>query len=234
MNKSSVELPLQHEDLPPAFHDPSQNILRPAQVMANLDDILEGDAATKNDRIQDKGAARGRLRNLKLQYERQAPRHIKDGALKDKLVARSKELLDKILPGMLSKEEMRKNDAGSVDKHVKWERANKRDIKEWKKINQVLNVDSSPASMRDRDASNLERHRPNGAVDRMRSDAQIKGHMSYGNVPQENWDQVFPPPKPVTFDQSISGPEPVRKKQRGRPRKTTPTAKPIPSAVDES
>jgi hypothetical protein len=83
---------------------------------------------------------------------------------------------------MPTAEVMRKNNAGAVDWHTKWEKHNKSLVRMWKNIRIQLNPDNS-----DRDLTNLERYRPAGQMDRMRSDAQIPGVISFGSVPDENW-----------------------------------------------
>ena len=75
------------------------------------------------------------------------------------MVKRSKELLAEITTGMLSKEEMRKAPPGAVDNHIAWERRNKTRIAEWKHIMLRLTAGSG-----DRDAANLERHRPTAST----------------------------------------------------------------------
>lgn len=178
-------------DLPEAFVKPAGNLLRPAQMAEQQHEIKVAEAQLSNPNIQDKGAVRTRIRTLKQQFEQQAPREISDGKVKDALAKEGETLLEQITTGMLSQEEMRKNPAGSVDKHLRWERANKAKILRWKKIQCMLNADGSNPGTWDRDAANLERHRPAGAQDRFRTDAQISGKMSYGRVPEENWSGVF-------------------------------------------
>jgi hypothetical protein len=134
---------------------------------------------------QDRGDVQRRLGRLKQSLEAQTPAEI-TGAMKDRLQAHATELEQKITSGMLSSEEMRKNPAGAVGQHMKWERANKSDILKWKNIQQLLEPTSD-----DPDLSNFERLRPNGAQDRVRVNAQIPGKMSYGTIPQQNWDQAF-------------------------------------------
>jgi hypothetical protein len=87
---------------------------------------------------------------------------------------------------MPTHEEMRKNPAGMVGKHMRWEKTHKKAILEWKNAQQMLEPDSN-----DPDLSNFERLRPSGEMDRFRGDAQINGLMSFGNIPQEFWDMVF-------------------------------------------
>lgn len=179
------------DQLPDAVENPKGNTLRPAQMAEALQDIKAAKAQLDDPRVQDKGAVRTRLTNLQRDYDNQAPRSITDGRLKDKLANEAKQLLEEITPGMLSQEEMRKNPAGSVDKHMRWERANKGKIKRWKKLMTVLNADNTNPGTWDRDAANLEKFRPASAMDRLRTDAQINGHMSYGNITEENWAQAF-------------------------------------------
>jgi hypothetical protein len=134
---------------------------------------------------QDRGDVQRRLGRLKQTLQSQTPAEV-TGAMKDRLRAYATELEEKITSGMLSQEEMRKNPAGSVGRHMRWERGNKSDILKWKNAQQVLEPDSD-----DPDLSNFERLRPMGAQDRMRANAQIPGKMSYGAIPQQNWDQAF-------------------------------------------
>lgn len=183
--------PTHSDHVPAALNNPGGNLLRPTQLADHLQDIAIAKSQLDNPNVQDKGNVRQRLRSLTKQYEEQAPRPITDGATKDALAKESKQLLDQILPGMLSREEMRKNPAGSVDLHMRWERTNKKKIVRLKKILTVLNADSSDPHTWDRDAANLERFRPQGPQDRLRTDAQIGGHMTFGNVPDEKWEAAF-------------------------------------------
>jgi len=187
----NVLVPSQTDQVPPALNDPKLNLLRPTQVAEHQQDIRSAEAQLNDPRVQDKGAVRKRLADLKRQTDLQAPRPITDGALKDKIQKESDQLLSEITVGMLSQEEMRKNPAGAVDRHMKWERANKKKILRWKKLALALNADQSDPYTWDRDAANLERFRPVGAQDRMRLDAQIPGSMAYTGVPEENWKEAF-------------------------------------------
>jgi hypothetical protein len=133
----------------------------------------------------DRGEVSKRLKRLHQSLVTQSPQEL-PGELKNKLYQESKSLEFELSTGMLSQEEMRKNPAGAVGQHMRWERANKSKILRWKNIQQMLDPTSD-----DPDLSNFERFRPAGAMDRLRTDAQIKGHMSYGSVPQEKWDMAF-------------------------------------------
>ena len=138
----------------------------------------------KND---DRRSVQPRIARMKKDLESQSPAEL-PGAVKDKIAARAKALEEKFTAGMLSKEEMRKNPAGAVGQFMKWEKANKPAIMEWKNAMQMLEPDSN-----DPDLSNVERLRPEGAKDRFRADAQITGKMTYGNVPEENWEKALGP-----------------------------------------
>ena len=126
--------------------------------------------------------ARDRSKRLKRQLAEHGPSEL-SGAAKDKIAKRMKELEEKIIPNMPTHEEMRKNPAGMVGRHMKFEKAFKKDILEWKNGQILLEPDSN-----DPDLANFERLRPSGEMDRFRGDAQINGLMSYGNIPQELWD----------------------------------------------
>lgn len=129
--------------------------------------------------------AMSRMRGLKKQLEVYSPPSV-DGRIKDKIAARAKQLQEEITQGMPTQEEMRKNPAGMVDRHMKWEKKNKKKILEWKNTQILLEPDSS-----DKDLANFERFRPEGQMDRFRGDAQINGHMSYGNIPEWVWERIF-------------------------------------------
>lgn len=128
-------------------------------------------------------AARGR--RLKKHLADYSPPQL-NGRERDAVKKISDALEAKILQGMPTKEEMRKNPAGMVDRHMKHERANKKSILAWKNAQMLLEPDSS-----DKDLCNFERLRPEGDMDRFRSDAQISGHMSYGNIPEWVWEKIF-------------------------------------------
>ncbi len=139
---------------------------------------------------QDRGEVNKRMKRLKEGLHKQSPQEL-DGAAKNKIYKASKQLEDKIRQGMLSREEMRKNPAGSVGQFMRHEKANKKEILAWKNMQIMLDPTSN-----DPDLANIERIRPNGAQDRLRTDAQITGHMTYQNIPDEKWDMAFEGKKP--------------------------------------
>ena len=108
------------------------------------------------------------------------------GLEQDKLSDLEGELRGIFTQGMPTEEEMRKNPAGMVDRHRKWEKANKGVIARWKNVRRQLEPDSE-----DPDLANIERFRPDGVMDRLVSNAQISGAMNYRNIPQEKWDTAF-------------------------------------------
>lgn len=155
------------------------------QEIDTIDEALNPQNPWKLNREGDVTEVKNRAKRLSKQLQDQSPVEL-TGAQKDLLVKELKAIEDKILPGMPSKEEMRKNPAGMVGRHMRWERTHKKDLLRWKNGQQLLEPDNA-----DPDLSNLERIRPDGTMDRLRTDAQIQGYMSYGNIPQEKWDQTF-------------------------------------------
>ena len=150
------------------------------QEIQNMETMLPNLKST-----DDRGQVVSRLKRMKKGLIEQSPADL-DGSTANKVNQEIKTLEEKITQGMLSKEEMRKNPAGAVGQFMKWERANKKAIMRWKNL-QILRDPTSD----DPDLANIERLRPNGAIDRFRSDAQITGKMSYGNISQEAWDTAF-------------------------------------------
>lgn len=110
------------------------------------------------------------------------------GATRDALAAREIVLADTIRDGMVVHEEMRRNPVGAVDRHRKWERANKDRILEWKNIRRALNPDSD-----EKDLANVDRLRPSmlpvgmGATSTFMADAQIPGKFAMTPLAKENW-----------------------------------------------
>lgn len=162
--------------------------------------------------IQKPGRLMQRKKEVDKQLERSMPEPITNPVEKDHLAKVERDLREKITTGMLSQEEMRKNPAGAVDRHRRWERANKADIMTWKNARLQLHADGSDPSTWDRDTANLEQFRPEGARERVRLDAQIPGKMAFTGVPQEQWDTAF----------QGKGPENTALKQATRAQKVKP------------
>lgn len=130
-------------------------LLRPDQVIAAQEEIRSLEEKLNNRHIEDKAEVARQLRRARKDFESQAPQLPANGEEEGRMVQRSKELLASILEGMPSQEEMRKNPTGAVDKHRSWQERNKWHIAEWKHIQLRLTANSG-----ERDAANLERHRP--------------------------------------------------------------------------
>jgi hypothetical protein len=161
--------------------DLTQNLLRHGQREQLKSEIAEADRMLPFAKPDEKGAVMARRQRTQQQLDQQSPEPL-TGKEKDTLAALEKKLRSKITHNMPTEEVMRKNPAGAVDWHQRWERANKKAIRIWKNVRIQLNPDSS-----DRDLANIERYRPSGQTDRMRTDAQIPGLMSYGNIDESQW-----------------------------------------------
>lgn len=149
-------------------------LLRPKQVEDLKSEIASAEAKMGDKNIQDKGEARKQWMRLKKNLDDQAPRPPQSGKEEGDLVKREKSLLDEILEGMPSQEEMRKAPPGAVDKHVGWERRNKPKILEWKNIRLRLRPGEA-------EAANLERYRPRDSTLNM-DNAYVQGKSI--NIPE--------------------------------------------------
>lgn len=195
-------------------------LLRPHQMVQHEEDIRQCDADLANAGVKMKGIVRQRKKALEKQYLEQAPQPITDGALRDKVAKRINDLEEQIKVGLPTAEEMRKATNLTVEQHRKWERLNKPKIKEWRNLLRQLNTDTSDPDTHDRSLGDIERLRPMSAQDRFRSDGFITGKMSYGAVPQENWDLVFDPPQNTALEQAKRAQEeaaPVKVKREMTP-----------------
>lgn len=128
-------------------------LLRPHQVEEMKAEVGAAEAKLSNPAILDKGEARKQLIRTRKSLEEQTPRPPVDAAEEGRMVARSKVLLNEVLEGMPSQEEMRKAPPGAVDKHMGWEQRNKAKIIEWKNLQLRLRPG-------ERESANLERYRP--------------------------------------------------------------------------
>lgn len=232
--------------LPKQLTDPNVvTLLRPDQVREFEDDIRFCEESLKNPAVQDKGAVIRRKRALEDAYNRQMPVKV-TGKLRENLAKLETTLREKITQGMPTQEEMRKNPAGTVDKHMRWERSNKADIMQWKKIRRMLAADDSHPSTWDTESSNLEKYRPHGAVGYgYRGDAGIPGHMAYQDIPEEKW--PFDPPQNTALEQvkqrakkertpeeQAKLNERMQKARNARYAKYNPSQEVAPSVVEES
>ena len=170
------------------------NLLRKRERDEKLDEIKRQETLLNHPKIEDKTQVKKNMAHLNKQLHDFSPEPLAP-AEKDKLHNLEKQLAEKIREGMPTDETMRKNPVGAIDQHSAWEKAKKKLILAWKNVRIQLNPDSD-----DRDLANVERLRPSGQMDRLRTDAQISGHMTYGSVPEENW--PFEPPKETALEQA--------------------------------
>jgi hypothetical protein len=161
--------------------DLKQNLLRYHQREDIKSEIENADKMLPHAKGDQRGPIIASRSKLKKQLEEQSPVPL-TGKEKDTLNSLEKRLRERITTNMPTEEVMRKNPAGAVDWHQRWEKQNKPLIRMWKNVRIQLQPDNQ-----DRDLANIERYRPSGQTDRMRTDAQIPGLMSYGSVPEENW-----------------------------------------------
>lgn len=135
-------------------------------------------------------ASNQRIRDIDRQLEDQSPLPYVTPDTRDALHNRVEQLNAEIREGMLSREEMRRNPPGAVDRHIRWERANKNKILERKNLLRQLEPDSDA-----RDLANIEMIRPetampNGTATFM-ADAQIPGIFGMSPQAKANWPQGF-------------------------------------------
>lgn len=136
-------------------------------------------------------AARKHLSSLQRDLKLNSPPTDLGGDTKDTLYAEQKRLEAEISAGMLTQEEMRRNPVGAVDRHIKWEKANKENILVWKNIKLALNPDSE-----EQDLCNVEQLRKSGlrpdGVAGFDPNAQIAGHFAMTQQAKANWPEGMP------------------------------------------
>lgn len=134
---------------------PTKSLLRPDQVTRAKAEIESLEKKLNNKHIEDKGEVRRQLQRAKRDFDSQVPQPPQDAAEEDRMVKRAKQLVTEFTVGMPSQEEMRKAPPGAVDKHMAWEKRNKKRISEYKHIMLRLTAGSE-----DHSAANIEKHRP--------------------------------------------------------------------------
>ena len=157
------------------------NLLRKHERDEREDSLKREEFALAHPKVEDKAQVRKNITAIKSQLAAFSPEPLSSGE-KDKLYSLEKRLASKIKEGMPTDEVMRKNPVGAVHQHRMWEKANKKLVNVWKNIRIQLNPESD-----DKDLANVERLRPMGQMDRLRTDAQIGGAMSYSSIPEELW-----------------------------------------------
>jgi len=150
---------------------PTKPLLRPDQVQTAQDEIKSLEAKLSNPLIQDKGQVRKQLQQAQKLTAEQTPQPPVTVEEEGRMVKRANQLFAEILPTMCSQEEMRKAPPGAVNKYLRGEGSPevKAKIQEWKHLRLRLTSGTG-----DRDAANLEVHRPTTSSLNMDS-AQIPG-----------------------------------------------------------
>lgn len=174
--------------------DLNKNLLRFAQREELKTDIEQAEQMIPSAKPEERGTLLRSIKRQKQALNDGSPEPL-TGKEKDTLSTLEKRLRAKITEHMPTEEVMRKNPTGAVDWHTKWQNKNKKLVRLWKNVQIQLNPDSQ-----DKDLANIERFRPSGQTDRMRTDAQIVGLMSYGSVPEENW--PFDAPENTALNQA--------------------------------
>lgn len=179
------------------FQESTNSLFRPHQVEQSKDEIkrLENTLNAPPHvaaQIQDRGEMTRQLRSLRRNLDQQAPKPYEISE-KDSAVARSEQLKAEILQGMPTQAEMRRNPAGAVDKHRKWEKRNKPKILEWKNIQLRRHAGGDLDELPDsKDVANFERYRPADASHELNMHAeQIPGRMQFGPAPGTGPATVF-------------------------------------------
>ena len=150
-----------------AFKESTTPLLRPHQIDAmqresrSTEKMLNAPPHIQN-RLEDRAEVVRRLKGVNSDLEKQSPKAYESDIL-DSAVKRSELLKQEILEGMPTQAEMRRNPAGAVDKHMRWEKHNKQKIMEWKNIQLRLNAGGELGEIEfARDVANFERYRPAG------------------------------------------------------------------------
>ena len=162
------------------FQETTKPLLRPRQTeelkeeVGRLRQMLSAPPHIAN-RVEDRGQLNKNLRAAERDLETQAPKAYGEEEL-DPATKRSTELQDRLLEGMPTQAEMRRNPPGAVDKHRRWERRNKPLLSEWKNIQLRLHQSGDGDLPDATDLANFERFRPAGGAQELSMDsAQISG-----------------------------------------------------------
>ena len=153
--------------------------------LQQIDNMLSPQNIARQSMTSDGRATLARRRvSLEDKLEAQAAPNLTPQA-KDALAKRLGDLEEKIRVGMPTHEEMRRNPAGAVDKHRRWERLNKDAVLERRNILIALNPGDDS-----KDLTNIDLIRPSsvapGAATFM-PDAQIPGHFAMTPAAKANW-----------------------------------------------
>jgi hypothetical protein len=195
--------------------------------------VIERTLKNRQD-IQDRANLENHIRKIDRQIESQAPPDL-TGEERDQAVRECREIEERLVPLMPSDEEMRRNPAGTVGRHKKWDKATKRkdffdegDLARWKNNQLALNKGDD-----DPDIANFERMRPLHNNASMLG-AQIPGTQYFGTNPSPaylaGYDETFgkrEDDEPESADEVDEvealpcKPKATRKKKGGRRKKAT-------------
>lgn len=183
-------------------------------------DVIER-TLTQRD-VQDRGNLQAHIKRIDKQIEDQAPPNL-TGEERDQKVRECQEIEARLVPFMPSDEEMRRNPAGTVGRHNKFDKAAKSrkyfkegDISRWKDNQLALNKGDD-----DPDVANFERLRPLHNQASMLG-AQISGQQYHNTNPSQAYldghDRTFgTQPAEAELGSELDEPEverkPVRRKK---------------------
>lgn len=169
------------------FQETTKPLMRPRQVEETMEEARRIEATLAApphiaNAIQDRGEMTRQLRSLKASLEHQVPRPYGQDEL-DAAVQRRDDLVEQFTQGMPTQAEMRRNPSGARDKHIRWEKANKKKILEFKNIALRLHA-TEGGSPDETDIANIEKFRPKDAAHELNMhNEQIAGKMQYGPEP---------------------------------------------------
>jgi hypothetical protein len=168
------------------------NFLRPNEIQECEEDKRTFQRMLKQRDYDRRVQHQGVLNSLKAVEKRlqQAPPDLSPEQ-RDRASKRITELEGQLKEGMLSHEEMRRNPPGAVAQNVRWERANKRRVMEWKNLQLALH---KGASHTDTSAMlNIARLRPHTNHLPM-GGAQIQSTVTMSfpsEAYKEGWERIF-------------------------------------------
>jgi len=158
--------------------------------LSQIDNMLSPNNIARQSMTSDGRATLARRRvSLEDKLEKQAAPELTPES-RDVLAKRLDYLNEKIKVGMPTHEEMRRNPAGAVDQHRRWDRLNKSSVLERRNIIIALNPGDDS-----KDLTNIDMIRPHsvtpGAATFM-ADAQIPGHFAMTPAAKANWPENMP------------------------------------------
>lgn len=150
-----------------------------AREIADTDRSLDLEARSSHKSFQNPGRIRFQNEQRKKLLAQQSPRPLTPEE-HDKLQKEERVLLADIREGMVSKSEQRRspaNEPGLRQRIRRWHDAKKAKIVRWKNARILLEPDSDDA-----DLCNLERYRPEGALEAATLNAAVPGYMGFSDI----------------------------------------------------